>query len=95
MDMLATDETRQHWSLCVDQLIDSEITWNDFCNLVAEELDLELDQRVNSMVSGMRIHDIITSVGCIPYPDSQMVSNLTARFPSWMQRLRCELTSAT
>ncbi|KAG1830990.1 hypothetical protein DFJ58DRAFT_736774 [Suillus subalutaceus] len=51
MDMLATDETQQHWSSCVDQLIDSEITWNDFCDLLAEELDLELDQRVNSMVS--------------------------------------------
>ncbi|KAG2030701.1 hypothetical protein BDR03DRAFT_986912 [Suillus americanus] len=51
MDMLASNETRQHWSLCVDQLIDSQTTWNDFCNLVAEELDLEFDQRVNSMVS--------------------------------------------
>ncbi|KAG1837450.1 hypothetical protein DFJ58DRAFT_734343 [Suillus subalutaceus] len=49
MDMLATDETRQEWSLRVDQLIDGEMTWDDFSNLVADELDLELDQRVNSM----------------------------------------------
>ncbi|KAG1853347.1 hypothetical protein F4604DRAFT_1933241 [Suillus subluteus] len=49
MDMLANDETLQEWSSCVDQLIDSEMTWDDFSNLVAGELDLELDQRVNSM----------------------------------------------
>ncbi|KAG1853360.1 hypothetical protein F4604DRAFT_1686362 [Suillus subluteus] len=49
IDMLATDETRQAWSLRVDQLINGEMTWDDFSNLVADELDLELDQRVNSM----------------------------------------------
>ncbi|KAG1764979.1 hypothetical protein EV702DRAFT_1204793 [Suillus placidus] len=49
MDMWATDEARQRWSSHVDQLIDGEMKWDDFSNLVADELDLKPDQRVNSM----------------------------------------------
>ncbi|KAG2127467.1 uncharacterized protein EDB93DRAFT_1257031 [Suillus bovinus] len=49
MDMLPNDETRQQWSLRVDKLFDGEMKWDDFSNLVGDELDLELAQRVNSM----------------------------------------------
>ncbi|KAG1765729.1 hypothetical protein EV702DRAFT_1204468 [Suillus placidus] len=49
MDMWATDEARQRWSSHVDQLIDGHMKWDDFSNLVADELGLDPDQRVNSM----------------------------------------------
>ncbi|KAG1837459.1 hypothetical protein DFJ58DRAFT_734351 [Suillus subalutaceus] len=49
MDMLPNDGTRQQWSLRVDQLIDGEMAWDEFSNLVADALDLELDRRTNNM----------------------------------------------
>ncbi|KAG2336719.1 hypothetical protein BDR05DRAFT_1005602 [Suillus weaverae] len=49
MDMWATDESRRRWSSHVDQLFDGEMKWDDFSDLVADELGLEPDQRVNSM----------------------------------------------
>ncbi|KAG1776710.1 hypothetical protein EV702DRAFT_1198100 [Suillus placidus] len=49
MDMWATDEARQQWSSHVVQLIDGEMKWDNFSNLVADELGLDPDQRVNSM----------------------------------------------
>lgn len=58
MDMLPNDETRQQWSLRVDKLFDGEMKWDDFSNLVGDELDLELAQRVNSMGPGTCIHDV-------------------------------------
>jgi hypothetical protein len=63
MDMLATDETRYQWSLHVDQLIDGEMTWEEFSDLVADALDLKPNSRSNTIGSGMYIHDIIVSLG--------------------------------
>ncbi|KAG2338169.1 hypothetical protein BDR05DRAFT_952078 [Suillus weaverae] len=49
MDMLVTDEARQWWSSHIDQLFNGEMKWDDFNNLVADELGFKLDQWVNSM----------------------------------------------
>ncbi|KAG1758075.1 hypothetical protein EDD22DRAFT_957266 [Suillus occidentalis] len=49
MDMLATEERRYQWSLHVDQLFDGEVTWDEFSDLVADELRLEPDARDNAI----------------------------------------------
>ncbi|KAG2336388.1 hypothetical protein BDR05DRAFT_953406 [Suillus weaverae] len=49
MDMLVTDEARQRWPSHVNRLIDGEMKWDDFSNVVADELDLEPAQWANSM----------------------------------------------
>jgi hypothetical protein len=63
MDMLATDETRNQWSLHVDQLIDGEVTWDEFSDLVADELSLETDARANVIGPGTCIQGISIFVG--------------------------------
>jgi hypothetical protein len=61
MDMLATDEARHEWSLRVDQLIDGEMSWQEFSNLAADGLDLQPNRRAYTMGPGKSIHNIITS----------------------------------
>ncbi|KAG2359307.1 hypothetical protein BDR07DRAFT_1488414 [Suillus spraguei] len=63
MDMLDTDETLHEWSSCVDQLIDGNMTWDEFSHLLAEALDLKPNRQANTIDSGTRIHHIITSAG--------------------------------
>ncbi|KAG1853620.1 hypothetical protein F4604DRAFT_1686218 [Suillus subluteus] len=48
MDMLANDEARDQWSFRVDQLIDGEMAWDEFSDLVSDGLNLELDRRANT-----------------------------------------------
>jgi hypothetical protein len=63
MDVMASDETRYQWSLHVDQLIDGEMTWEEFSDLLADALDLKPNSQGNTIGSGMYIHDIIISLG--------------------------------
>jgi hypothetical protein len=65
MDMMTTDETQYRWLLHVDQLIDGEITWKEFTDLVANALYLKPNSQGNAIGSGMYIQDIIISLGDI------------------------------
>src|ERR1700692_988405 len=53
MDVMASDETRYQWSLHVDQLIDGEMTWEEFSDLLADALDLKPNSQGNTIGSGM------------------------------------------